>query len=360
MASLIEALPMPAKVAPGELECDLIVCALGFEERCGAMASHLADSATGGAGLIARYSTNLEDNDRQSGALTEALRQHNFSPQFRDLDSGQFLTSLDDALRERPSQRVLVDISSMSGSLILGVLRVVTSHTPVHLTIGYTRALAYGPTQDAFFKSLAASGEAEGDLDADDAGLAVDHGVSTIRYSIDFQGSHVPGFKDLLLILPGFARDRARAAISFVNPAYLLAPDDHVKWILGLPADPESAWRTDAVVRINAIRRQDVVAQVSESDYRGVIRVMEDLFRPAQFRENITVVPLGTKMQTLGVGLYCLSRPSVRLLIADSDEYLAEAYSRGVGESVTLDFGIVGDLLARLRSVDSLEVRSDD
>lgn len=362
IGSIVGALPPPVPIGEARPSCDLFVAALGFEERCSALAGRLSPESKESRALIALYSTNLEDNEQQREPLSKALADVSRVAQYFPVARGEFLQALNQeilALDGTTRTRVFVDISAMTGSLILGVLRVVTSFVDVDLVIGHTKALEYGPSREEFRQSRQEPGDGSWG-DEDDLVLAVDHGVSELRYSVDFQGSHVPGLDDLMVILPGFGQDRARAAIAFVNPAYLLAPDGHVKWMLGTPSEPRNAWRTEALVRTNHIPSRDVLCRISDSDYRDVVRALDVVYRRAQFKDNVTVVPLGTKMQTVGVALHCLLRPAVRVLVADPLRYRADAYSHGVGESMILEFGSVGALRALLRSVDSLVVQSDD
>ena len=363
IGSIVAELPPPTPIEQARASCDLFVAALGFEERCSALAARLSSESRESKALIALYSTNLEDNEKQREPLAKALAHTGRVAEYYPVASGEFLRALsqeilalDDAVT-RP--RVFVDISAMTGSLILGVFRVVTSLLDVDLVIGHTKALHYGPSREEFRHSRQKPEDESWDAE-DDRGLAVDHGVSELRYSVDFQGSHVPGLDDLMVILPGFGQDRARAAIAFVNPAYLLAPDGHVKWMLGTPSEPRNGWRIEALVRTNHIPSSDVLCHVSDSDYRDVVSALDAVYRRSQFKENVTVVPLGTKMQTVGVALHCLLRPAVRVLVADPLRYRADAYSHGVGESTALEFGSVSALRALVRSVDSLVVQSGD
>ncbi len=353
MEEIVDQLPAAEAVMAASLPAvDLFICALGFEERTPAgIRELLASNISVKNAIVAVYGGDLLENERMRPQLDGALRsvgQVEWVPFEQDRYSIHLRSKVSRLSVERP--HVVVDISSMSGSLMLATLRTVLA-VDARLTVLYTEAEAYGPRSQDFENAR---------LLLQEGSTAVDAGVSSIRYSIDFQGVHSPGSSDLVLLVPGFGRDRARAAISYCNPAYLLAPDGHVKWILGVPPRQEHAWRADALAELHSIQQSDIACRVLDSDYKETLSCIDHIFCHDQSGANVTVVPLGTKAQTLGVFLACVARPGIRVLIAEAEVYQAHLYSRGVREARVFTFGETRALGRLLQSVDSLSVVSND
>lgn len=350
-------LPTPVALRPTDLlPIDLFVAALGFEDRCAGAAYDLSEANVPIArALIAVYPRNVDDNERRRPELEGALRHCGAQTSWAPIAEGEYYEALRQSLSEGPppaSFHVCVDISCMSAGLILSTLRTLSSLPQVTVSILYTEALDYGPTHEQY--------ENDRRLHPQDGVPGVDYGVGSIRFSVDFQGTQTPGLSDLLLVIPGFGRDRVRAAISYVNPAYLVAPNGHVKWILGQPRREGDEWRAAALRQLHGVGDGDVAGEVNDFDYRRTVECLDRIFTQSEFGANVTIAPFGTKLQSVGVAIHCLMRPAVRVLVVDPEYYSAHEYSHGTGPTWVIDLGRVDELLGLLRSVDRLEVPGAD
>ncbi|GAA3822738.1 hypothetical protein [Cellulomonas soli] len=308
--------------------------------------------STVNSAVIATYDHNAVENERNRPLLEAALRASGASVAWSRVRNGDFLELLRVRLGDasRSGLRVALDISCMPSVLILAVMKVLSEYSDARLSVLYAEAVKYGPQpEEAEFYAGASN---------DEISVGVDYGVGSIRYSVDYQGSHVPGLADLVVLVPGFGLDRARAAISYVNPAYLLDPAGHIKWLLGRPRRPEDAWRRDALVRLHSIAEEDVLESVDDVDYRAMIEALDDVYESSRFRANVTVAPFGTKLQSIGVAIYCLMRSALRVLLVEPEYYDPRGYSSGIGDCWQIEFGRMGNLTGLLQSVDRLVVQS--
>jgi hypothetical protein len=71
---------------------------------------------------------------------------------------------------------------------------------------------------------------------------------------------------------------------------------------------------------------------------------------------NMTVSPLGSKLQALGTSLFCYMHPDVRVMTAIPKIYNAALYSEGCAAIWHLDFGETSSVREQLESVGTIAV----
>ena len=72
----------------------------------------------------------------------------------------------------------------------------------------------------------------------------------------------------------------------------------------------------------------------------GMFYGLEQIYEKYCETNNITVVPLGSKMQTLAALLFAEKHPDVKLLIPIPKKYDPRRYSEGVGKTYEVVFQI--------------------
>ncbi len=337
---------------PGKRVDDLFLCALGFEERCLTLPRLLR---TGGyrsrRAVYFEYATNTGDNDKNQPELLADLRaiSSGVTPLEVDIPNlGNRLRDLVEPIAVPSSKgpsRITIDISAVANRLLVMCLKVLLEYD-VNLVILYSEAATYHPTKEEY--------EKDPEKWRDDAVLGMEIGVSDIYTSPEFAGYHLDPLPDAVILFPTFKAERSKAVISAVEPSLLTNPGGKLIWVLGLPHLEENSWRLEALRDINRLAPPMQQYSVSTFDYRDTLPVLESVYRKISDTHKLTLSPLGSKMQALGVALFCYLRPDTRVMFAVPKEYNARQWSGGCRATWRIDFGSLSELRALLDRVGTL------
>jgi hypothetical protein len=344
LADAAAELPAVSALKPDELpDPDLLICVLGFEERCSAVPAALAAADRRiGAAIICRYPTNPADNEANETRLRACLdalepRTTHELEVSADLPGGlrAALASIRDGLG---TPRVSLDISVASNALIIRALRTLLDDDVV-LAVLYAEAEVYRPARDEYNKRTG----------------QLARGVLDVGVTNEFPGRHDVALPHRVVVFPGFDRDRVRAAISEINNDFIVeVPRAPVTWMIGRPLHYEDAWRQQALVTLHEVPPVHDQRVVSTFDYRDAMSALEEVHRRFGLHANISVVPLGSKMQAVGLTLFCLARPEVAVVVSQPREYSAVAYSRGARALWHVPLGSARMVTQALASVDTV------
>jgi hypothetical protein len=359
LADAVVAMSELEQLDAAELEAiDLIICVLGFEERALAMPAELAGSGTAvGATAVVRYLTNPEDNERNWPAMRESLLQLDDGEPAK-LQAGSRLArdlrALVDGLpQSRP--RVAWDVSVASNDLIVDGLAALID-CDVELTLLYAEARDYRPSREEF--------ENERERFVGDGQMGLDDGVLEVEVAGEFPGAHSPRLAHELICFPGFSRDRVRSTISKVDPEWIVTPERApLVWMIGRPPHADLQWRTAALRAIHDVDSYgaaDDVHELNTLDYRETLQVLDKHYGWRGGEVNLTISALGSKMQAVGIALFCTARPDVRVIFARPELYNAGAYTGGIRALWRLPLGPTVELKDSLRRVGTLEIVDDD
>jgi hypothetical protein len=158
-------------------------------------------------------------------------------------------------------------------------------------------------------------------------------GVKKVLTLPNFSGIYTPGYSPLLIILLGFEPIRARGILNLFQPSRKIG-------ITGIPSRADLNWRRDLArdMYSNFFGDQDRMIECSEFVYTECYNLLEELYKEYAQTNNITVAPLGSKMQTLAVLLFLEKHPDVQLLLSIPIKYDPRRYSEGIGESYQINF----------------------
>jgi hypothetical protein len=346
-----------------EAEFDLLVCVNGFEERTAAIPKWLAEHGQRiPHTAVVVYPTNLEDNDRTRGALQESVGQ--VSSTTHDIHFKIPAPELRSELRKIVEQssskgqiRILFDISGASGALILRLTRTFfelarQAVLDVNLTIAYAEAEHYSPTQEAaeeLIEQASANGEAT---------LGLDFDAEELTPTVEYPGHHLDTVADRAVVICGFNADRVRTALDHIDTAFNIDfPHARVTYIAGKPPREADAWRLNAMVKINSLPAvgQLAVQQASTLDYLETLRRLEAQYLKSFGKERITVLPFGSKMQSVATALFCELRSDVKVQLVAPARYTGVEYSTGVGPLHILPMGSLIELINTLGRIGQIE-----
>jgi len=304
---------------------DLFVCALGFEDRCTEALRKLTQwGYKAQDSIILKYDVHQEDNDINSKELKELIDQITLR-EIREikysttsvLDSFHEIKSCLEVINyETAVNQTSVDISSFSTGAIFQVLDSLFRSGRSQIRIIYTEAAEYYP------KKAPARFDEE----------YMSAGVREILTLPNFGGVYTPGYSPLLVILLGFEPKRARGILNMFQPSRKIG-------IIGVPNRNDLKWRLELAREMyQNFFEEGKILEYSEFDYREVYKALENLYGDFAQMNNITIAPLGSKMQTLAVLLFLEKHPDVQLLVSIPTKYDPRRYSEGKGESYQISF----------------------
>ncbi|QDT71341.1 hypothetical protein [Lacipirellula limnantheis] len=332
---------------------DLYLCALGFEPRCLALANQLA---TGGSTARAcRYielGTNVDDNRTNLESLKDslsAMSQDVDGLNADDIDYEAALTDLLANLRRGTDCTPLIvfDISVAANRLLLKTFKVLLE-ADVDLRVLYAEAAAYHPTEDEFLQDR--------EKWITDGKLGTEVGVSSILPTSGYSGQHLDPLPNCVILFPSFRKDRSLAVVSKVDETLITNPRQEVIWIVGSPPGVANKWRTGAMKSINEIPDTAPQHEVSTFDYKKTVEILERIYRERWTHFNLTVSPLGSKLQGIGTAIFCYLHPDVKLLFAAPQRYNAKEWSIGVGNLWCVKFGETVQFRKSLDNIGTLRI----
>lgn len=353
LAEAAATMPEPVTLDAAAVDAlDLLITVLGFEDRALAVPDALTTAGrAAAAAAVVRYPTNPADNERNWPALQTALAALGVTDP-ASLTAGKRVAH---ELRELvaglpPGARVGWDISAASNDLIIEGLGALLD-CDIDLELLYAEAEEYRPTYEEFNR------ERERFVGDDKMGL--DAGVLDVEVSGEFPGAHAPQLSQELIVFPGFSRDRVRSTVSKVDSEWIVAPERApLIWMIGRPLHHPQLWRGDALRDIHRLGPDSAaeVHELSTFDFRETLGALEDVYTRHGIDANLTISALGSKMQAVGIALFCCARPDVRVLLARPRVYNANAYSRGAWALWRVALGSTKLLMDELRRVGTLEL----
>lgn len=333
---------------------DLFLCALGFEPRCLTLPNCMKDVGyRARRAVYLKYATNLDDNTINLSELENNLSV--IAPSVEPIEAdmpdfpGRFRGLLDLVMSESSVKppSVTMDISVMANRLLLRCMKVLFEYG-ISLRIVYSEAAIYHPTEEEYEKDPSK-------WEKDDL-LGLERGVSDVTPSIDHPGQALDPLPDCLLLFPSYKAERSKAVISFVDPSLLTSPGNKVVWLLGVPRLEQDRWRLNAMKKINEIGPTARQYELSTFDYKETLRVLDTIYNEMTDRYRITISPLGSKMQALGIALFSYMHPDVRVIFSIPKEYNATQYSEGCKGVWKIDFSDLAQTRAKLDLVGTIRV----
>jgi len=332
----------------------LFLCALGFEDRCLSIPELIVTDAKEckcTEAIYFEYSTNMSDNDINKPRLINALQHFTTSVRPVPCDTVDFTTRLREVLSRicaaGTTPTVVFDISVCSSKSLLLALKVIFEFN-LSLHILYSEAKVYHPTREEY--------KADPQRWTTEEGFGLARGVGNVTPSLEHPGYRRDKLREVVIVFPTFKPERAKAIIAEIDQSLIMAPEDRVIWIIGDPHLPEDHWRADAIRQINTITDSAPSYEVSTFHYKKTMETLERIYQPRDCKYHISVSPLGSKMQSLGIALFWYMRQDVSIILATPKEYNASQYSESCKGVWQINFGELAKIRHMLDRVGQLEI----
>lgn len=335
-------------------EYDIFFCALGFEERCLTIPEQLADVKNFKCreAFYFEYSTNIEDNAVNRPRLIDAFKKFANSSGSFLCDTEDFTEKLRELLNGRVKSqqklKIIFDISVCSSKLLLSAMKILIEFD-IYLRIVYSEAATYHPTFEEF--------EKEPEKWITEEGFGIARGVGRIIPSPDYPGTRREN-PDLIIAFLTFKPERTRAVITDIDETLLTRPGNRIIWIIGDPhMDKDTKTRRKNIMRqINKISDDSPSYEVCTFDYKKTLDVLDQIYKNKNLDYHINISALGSKMQSLGISIFCYIRPDLSVYLAIPKEFNPAQYSEGCKATWQIDFGNLKNTRDLLNKVGQLEI----
>ena len=332
-------------------EGEVLVTTGGFEDRTLA-ASQAIVASNASQALIIKYKPKNERNRLDAVLLT--LRDKGFVIndddviEFDRYDPEAFPTNFQARLKELNAQKVILDISAMSKLAMLLCLEVCWEMN-LHTTLFYAEAECKGPTQEEYEKA-----KTENNLHRPSIQIYTGiHGVIRVARlsSVAMQGQ-----PSAAIVFMSFNESLTQALLNAVYPSRLfLINSSSNKW----------NWREEATAWIHEqLRSEWPIADnpleetgngsklpsrsVSTLEYKDTVRILLELYWELAVDHRILLAPTGSKMQTLGCFFAKALHPDIHIEYPTPEGFW-ETYSDGIGQTWIIRFGLLGNVVSKLR-----------
>jgi len=336
VSDIVSSLPalVPSTSLVVERDGVLIACA-GFEERA-LSGVGCARFENGARAVLVDYlpanprnrRSDLEAECRQRGAVEVLwLLYDRFDPKV-------FVPNLELQLAGRTS--VIIDISAMSKLAIILCLEA-CSRQDLSVTLFYTEAAEYGPSQADYEKARAGGSLLR-------PSLHVDTGVHGVLRTSSLSSVAMQGQPNAAIAFMSFNELLTQVLINSVNPGRLLLINGrppHLRWREGATAwiheQLRSEWPDDDNPLVDGLPARST----STLDYRETVGVLLDLYWRLATDHRIIIAPTGSKMQAVACYVVHAVHPDVQVEYPTPEGFL-DLYSSGVGRSWSVCFGKIG------------------
>lgn len=337
-----------------EKESDLFLCVLGFEHRSLTILENLVkQNHKTVRAVYFEYGTNRIDNSINRPKLIHLLESITDSINSLEADEHEFSQRLRELLqsitRKTPDKAPVVffDISVGANRLILRCLKILLEFK-INLKIFYSEAAVYHPTIIEYQQNPQAWEKSES--------LGLEHGISDVCVSEEYPGIHTDQLPHCVILFPSFSKERSLAVISEVDPLLLQSPSNKVIWLLGIPHLIEDHWRLEAMYKINGLKDTYTQHSISTFNYKETLMVLDSIYQEREENHKFTLSPMGSKLQAIGISLFCYLHPDIRVVFATPNEYNPKQYSDGCKATWIIDFGSIEEIRNLLDMVGTIEI----
>jgi hypothetical protein len=246
------------------------------------------------------------------------------------------LEELERLLAEVPlDERVVCDITGLSRMAMYRVLTLLARRATPFWVI-YTEADEYYPRKRDF-KALLSKDRSEAFLNLINYEHAdvIYSGKCRVEDIPGFEGRHLPNYPLLLIAFLTYKRSRLGAIIREyeANLTFL---------VKAVPVRPDLKWRDRAMEIVNFDLIEDhknSIIPAETLNWRTTLDLLERIYETdhANYRYNILLAPLGSKMQTVGAWAFAFRHPEVRVVTSTPTVMYREKYSTGWRDTFLID-----------------------
>lgn len=317
---------------------DIFILAAGFEDRVLACIKCAQASGKSFSVLAVNYLPGISENLFVD--VISFCSSHEIPIEFIDYNRNmpyEFGMALQqNVLIKNCSNKIYIDISAMSRLLIVQTLYALRNRLD-KLIVLYTESERYSPSFEEFTDAIERINKEE----IYTFPMFISSGVADILFPPEFASSILQGQPSRLIVFPSFNPYQLLAVMNELQPNYL-------EIVHGIPHDKDNLWRRNAINdlnRIEDIKRSKNEYDVSTFDYRETLKLLLDIYNKENVFDQLTIVPTGSKLQALAIGIFRAFMEDVGIAYPTPHEFKDIAhYSQGVRRTYLLDLSFLPSL----------------
>lgn len=364
---------------------DLFIAFAGFEDRSRAISDSLSRSHTPiSKCLVMIYGSEDPESTRNEERITFSLSKCCANVRRSKKGAADTPSHISNAIAEQiqdlPDEaKVALDISGASNMAIISSLHCLfTATKTISLTVYYSEPDEYIPSYAEY--SAAPTALVERACAYGDENSMHEFGIANIVSNELFPGFMDDARPSFVVAVPSHRMTRMIRCIEEIDQSLLISPFDRIQWILGNPRLGINQWRREfqlrsvehAIGQIDASHREDArivshktLATVknrthifaSTYDYTEIFKLAVDVF-DRHIDKNVALIPMGGKLQAVGLGLALLARREVCAKHARPQKYNPGNYTSKIGVKSAIRFGLVDKIRELVTSIGTYELTS--
>ncbi|AWB66683.1 hypothetical protein C2869_09680 [Saccharobesus litoralis] len=355
---------------------DLVITTVGFEDRSLAFVQESCSEFQCEYALVGKYKTNKVENEINEASITNFFMSHSIHTSEVCADSPLAISKkineiLDNISQEKKIIRCFFDISSASNRFILSVLQTLTSsNLELGLSIFYAEPTDYFPQSSEYHSNPEACiSEA---LASSSKEPLIETGVSAVNENELYPGHFPEVGKPFLISIPSYRMTRMGRCIQQIDEQLLSSSNkDSCFWIFGEPKKEILKWRTMYQKSIVENYLKKFTTEDSDSyqpplteenskrcctlNYKEILAALIEL-ADSNLGKRITIVPMGSKLQAVGVALALYARSECSVLHASPGAFNPNRYSNGIGDKWLLEFESISNVKRIVSKIGELEL----
>jgi RIO-like serine/threonine protein kinase/energy-coupling factor transporter ATP-binding protein EcfA2 len=330
---------------PKETNYDLFIGAMGFEERTSKACESLLRLKTNvNKAVLLEFDRYYDDTEKKREGYENILNNLTRGGSHRILNAP--VDSEDHGFPQRLKKRLDTVISTTDPnivfdctscpSLILSQTIAVLLDIGCNLTILYSEAAKYYPTAEEY----AAAQPQRYPIGL----LGPYEGVGYVAQPTLLQGDDTGEHPVLLVLFPTFNSERTAEVLNNIDPAERI-------WIFGEPHDlscNEYRIEMEKSYAATIMSPRDKWSLISTFDYKNTLLALGGVYKKYHSNYRITIMPHGSKMQTIAVNLFAKAHDT-SLAFAMPKDYNPKRYSEGCSKVWAIQFGNTKDTMNKLR-----------
>lgn len=334
----------------------LYIMFLGFEDRCTSIINKIIKNNINIENLcIINYSSNEKDNAINKPKLAKLLKQLKCS-QTEFIDGNNFYSDIKKYLESvikqtnQPSN-VCLDISTGSSKLIVTMMKILFDYN-ISLKVLYAEAQNYLPSVDEFYKDK--------QLWSTEEGFGISKGIGEVIVNPEFTGS-TEDKPNYIISFPTFKPERTKAIFTYIDESFNTSFDlTKVVYFVGCPnmKEKEKQARMEMVKEINNIQDNNCM-NVSTLDYKDTLRSLYKVYQEHNLQYRINISALGSKMQAIGIAIFCNTFNEVAVYHAVPKQFNAKEYSSGTKQLWMIDFKEIKNIQKYMNLIGQLRLENE-
>jgi hypothetical protein len=218
---------------------------------------------------------------------------------------------------------IFLDISAMSRLFIVQTLVAIgkSKRGFSRVVILYCEAQNYPPDEENVQKTIREMRD-----DSVYRTIFISSGVYEVTIVPELTSIALRGQPIHLITFPSFNIDQLASLRGEIQPS-------HFSFLHGIPPSSENAWRPEAIKKLNHIEkirnREDL--ETSTLDYKETLKRLLKIYQQYGDIERIVIAPIGSKMQTVAVGIFRTFMNDVQVVYPTPKEFPSpQSYTIGV------------------------------